>query len=260
MGRKFLQGVAIGVAFVLPGISAGTVILLLGFYRKFLDDLSRVNLQPYLIHILGGAVGALAGVRVIGYLMDRDDTHILLMAFLLGALVASIRIILAHSGKIIFAPLPLLIGAAALFITWFILCEPSPSLTVLPPSSLLHFFLGGTVASATMLLPGVSGSSALLIMNLYHEVINAVYHWQWLKLSVFTAGCLVGLFSLARLLSALYRRYSNEVSFLLAGLILGSTRALLPDPAQITPAVIAAALAGALLVIYFGSRRTSSDH
>lgn len=255
MGRKFLQGIAIGVAFVLPGLSAGTVILLLGFYRKFLEDLSRVNLLPYLPHILGGAVGALAGVRVIGYLMER--TTDLLMAFLLGALVASIRIVLAHSGKIKAAPGPLILSAAGFVTAWFIICEPASGLTVLPPASLLHFFLGGTVASATMLLPGVSGSSALIMMNLYDDVVIAVNHWQWLKLSVFTAGFLTGLFGLARLLSALYRRYSNSVSFLLAGLILGSTRALLPE--QFTSGVIAAAAAGALLVSYFGSQKIPAD-
>jgi putative membrane protein len=253
--RKFIQGIAIGVAFVLPGLSAGTVILLLGFYRKFLEDLSRVNLQPYLLHILGGAVGVLAGVRVIGYLMERATD--LLMAFLLGALVASIRIVLAYNGKIKAAPVPLILSAAGFAITWFIVCEPSSGMTVLPPGSLFHFFLGGTVASATMLLPGVSGSSALIIMNLYDDVIIAVNQWQWLKLSVFTAGLMTGLFGLARLLSALYRRYSTAVSFLLSGLILGSTRALLPLPVK--PGVAAAVLAGALLVIYFGGRKTPAD-
>ncbi len=256
MGRKFMQGIAIGIAFVLPGFSAGTVILLLGFYRKFLEDLSRVNLLPYLPQLLGGAVGALTGVRVIGYLMERAND--LLMAFLLGALVVSIRIVLSHSGKIKASPAPLLLGAIGFVTTWFIICEPSSGLTVLPPGSLFHFFLGGTVASATMLLPGVSGSSTLIVMNLYDDIVIAVNHWQWINLSVFTAGFLTGLFGLARLLSALYRRYSAAISFLLAGLILGSTRVLLP--AQVTPGVVIAAMAGALLVIYFGSRKIPADY
>ena len=63
---NFLQGMAIGIAFVLPGISAGTVILILGFYKQFIEDLSNFRLRPYLPHLCGGAVAALAGVKIIG--------------------------------------------------------------------------------------------------------------------------------------------------------------------------------------------------
>ena len=253
MGHKFIQGIAIGVAIVLPGVSAGTVILLLGFYRKFLEDLSRLNLQPYLPHLLGGAAGALAGVRVIGFLMERAED--LLFAFLLGALVASIRIVFSHGGKLRITPVSLILGAAGFATAYFFIRMPSTGPALLPPGSLLHFFLGGTVASATMLLPGVSGSSALLIMNLYDDVVIAVNNWQWLNLAVFLAGFPIGLFGLARLLSSLYRRHGTAVSFLLAGLILGSTRALLPS--RFTPAVLAAAAAGVLLVFCFGNRRAA---
>ena len=102
----------------------------------------------------------------------------------------------------------------------------------------------------------VSGGSALIIMNLYDDVIIAVNQWQLLNLSVFTGGLLAGLFALARLLAALYRRYTDIISYLLAGLILGSTRALLPS--GITAGVAIAALAGALLVIFFGERGRAS--
>ena len=248
---KFFQGMAIGVAFILPGLSAGTVILLLGFYQELIEDLSRIHLKPYLPHLAGGAAGALAGVLVIGYLMEHFNE--LLTAFLLGMLVTSAHVVLTHDGKIKIRPLPLALAAAGFLVTWFIVCEPSAGLTVLPPVSLIHFLFGGALASATMLLPGVSGSAVLIILNLYDDAIIAVSRLQWLKLAFFGAGFLVGLFGLARLLTALYRRYSNAVAFLLAGLILGSTRVLLP--ARLTVGGFILAVAGGLLVIYFGSYR-----
>ncbi len=251
MAKKFLQGIAIGATFVIPGISTGTIILLLGFYRSLLEDISRLNIRPYLLHLAGGIIGALAFVRIIGFLMNRAED--LLMAFFLGAMVLSAHVVLLHGENTRIAPVPLLWGAAGFVVAFFIFSEPSSTLTALPPGSLFHFFLGGAVASATMLLPGVSGSAALVMMNLYDDVTLAVNQWQWLNLAVFGAGCIVGLLVLARLLSALYRRYSNAITFLLAGLILGSTRALLP--AAVTPGAVMAAAAGGLLIYCLGGRK-----
>ena len=242
---KILQGAFIGVALILPGLSAGTIILILGFYRKFIDDLASLRLKPYLPMLIGAAAGALAAVYTISYLLERYNLAV--MGFLLGMLLASIPTVINYRNEKSVKLWPVILGIAGLIITWFVVCEPTHTFTVLPPGGLFHFFLGGTFASATMLLPGVSGSSVLIIMNLYDDVIYAISHWQWLKLTFLIAGFAVGLFGLARLLSALYRRYQTAISFLLAGLILGSTRALLPT--SISIAFIFAAAAGAFLVL-----------
>jgi putative membrane protein len=90
-------------------------------------------------------------------------------------------------------------------------------------------------------------------MNLYDDAIFAITNWQWAKLVILAAGFTLGLFGLARLLSALYRRYQTAISFLLAGLILGSTRALLPTHLSIT--LIIAAACGALVVLLITRKR-----
>ena len=253
---KILQGAFIGVALILPGLSAGTVIVILGFYRQFLDDLSALRFKPYLPMVAGAAGGIIAGVSVISYLLAQYNAAI--TAFLLGMLLASVPTVLnCRLSFKIPAAFPvlkahirfLLLGLAGFIVTWYIICEPERTFTVLPPGGYLHFFLGGTLASATMLLPGVSGSSILIIMNLYDEVIFAVHTWQWPRLVFLAAGFLVGLLGLARLLSALYRRFRTGISFLLAGLILGSTRILLPERFSLVFLLFAAA--GALAVLYF---------
>jgi putative membrane protein len=254
--HKILQGAFIGVALILPGLSAGTVILILGFYRKFIDDLSNFRLRPYLPMLLGILAGVLAAVYAIRYLLDNYAA--LIMGLLLGLLLASIPAVLNYSrGKLKLKLWPVLLAAGGFYLTWFIICDPSQTFTVFPPGGPLHFFIGGTLSSATMLLPGVSGSSVLIIINLYDDVIYAVTHWQWLKLAYLAAGFVVGLFGLARLLSALYRRYQTAVTFLLAGLILGSTRVLLPEKISLT--FILAAIVGAVLVLYLTLWRRKSS-
>ncbi|MFY9503980.1 MAG: DUF368 domain-containing protein [Dethiobacteria bacterium] len=247
---QFLQGMAIGIAFVLPGLSAGTVILILGFYKQFIDDLSRLRLRPYLPHLCGAALSALVGVKIIGYLLENYND--LLSAFLLGMVVASIRVIIIHNGKIVKPTFwGIILGAAAFLITWFIFSNPTPGWTALPAGSPHHFFIGGALAAATMILPGISGSSTLVMMNLYDDMIFAVNHWEWLKITIFSAGALIGIFVFARLLSALYHRYHDTVSLVLVGLLLGATRSLLPS--TLSAAVIVSALIGAAIVLVLSS-------
>ncbi len=247
---KLMQGACIGIAFILPGVSAGTVILLLGFYRQLLDDLTNFKLKPYLPHLAGALVAAISGVYLISYLLLYFYTQ--LTAFLLGMLLASLPVVLGDNVRAGLRPLPILFGAAGFVLAWFYIGEPARTFTVLPPGGHFHFFLGGTIASATMLLPGVSGSSVLIIMDLYDDVIVAVSTWQWAKLGALGAGFVCGLFGLARLLSALYRRYRHEVTFLLAGLILGSTRVLMP--CRLSLSFIIFALLGAVIVLFFSNR------
>jgi putative membrane protein len=251
MLTNLVQGLFIGVALVLPGLSAGTVILILGFYIRFLEDLASLRLKQYLPLFAGAFAGVLIAVYTISYLLERYNS--IIMALIVGMLLASIPSVINYSRGSGLKPVPLLFAAAGFVVTWYLVCDPSQTFTVLPPGGHFHFFIGGVLASATMLLPGVSGSAVLVIMNLYDDVIIAVSTWQWVNLAFLAAGFVVGLFALARLLSALYRRYQTEISFLLAGLILGSTRALLP--ASISLQFIIAAAAGAALVLYLTRKR-----
>lgn len=251
MFTSIIQGIFIGVALILPGLSAGTVILILGFYMRFLEDLASFRLKQYLPLIAGALAGALTAVYTVSYLLERYNS--LIMAFILGMLLASVPAVINYRRGSGFKIVPIFFASAGFVVTWYIVCDPSNTFTVLPPGGHLHFFLGGALASATMLLPGVSGSAVLIIMNLYDEVIYAVSNWQWVNLAFLAAGFTVGLFALARLLSALYRRYQAEISFLLGGLILGSTRVLLP--ASVSLQFIVATAAGAAIVLYLTRKR-----
>lgn len=247
MISQILQGVFIGVAIVLPGLSAGTVILILGFYRRFLEDIASFNFMPYLPLVIGVAAGGIAGVYTISFLLEHFS--VVIMSFLLGMLLASVPMVINSRSAPWLRPGPLLLGLLGFVVTWFYICEPARTFTVLPQGGYFHFFIGGTVASSTMLLPGVSGSAVLIILNLYEDVIFAFRNWEWIKLAFFGGGFAFGLLVLARLLSALYRRYQVEVSFLLAGMIVGSTRALLPEQFSITFLVFA--LLGAATILYY---------
>ncbi len=247
MIKKLLQGAFIGISMILPGLSAGTVIIILGFYRRFIDDLAAVKLKAYLPVFAGVGAGIFAGAFTINYLLEHYG--IVIISFLFGMLLGSVPSVIVKPERQNLSPWPFLLGIAGFVLTWFFVADPNRTFAVLPEIGFFRFLIGGTLSSATMLLPGVSGSAVLIILSIYDEVIHALSHWQLLKLTFFSAGFLIGLFGLARLLSALYRRYKVASSFLLAGLIIGSTRVLLPEQLSLTFFIFA--VLGTATVIYF---------
>src|SRR5690554_2881896 len=105
---KLLQGLAVGMALILPGISAGTAILLLGFYHEFIRDLSRLHLRPYMLQILPAVAGAFLSVKAVGFLLEHYALY--LNAFLFGMLVVSVRPVFLYSGTPRWRPLPVMLG------------------------------------------------------------------------------------------------------------------------------------------------------
>lgn len=251
MISSLAKGLFIGAALVLPGLSAGTVILILGFYHQFINDLSALRIKPYLPFLPGVLGGVLSTAYLVGYLLENH--YLALTAFLFGMLLASVVAVVNIRPRPSILPWPIFFALGGFYLAWFVICEPARTFTVLPPGGLFHFFLGGTFSSATMLLPGISGSSVLIIMNLYDDVIYAVNQLQWTRLLALLAGFSLGLFGLARLISALYRRYRSELTLLLAGLILGSTRSLLPSDFSIL--FVFFALLGMVLVFMITNRQ-----
>ncbi|NLC50792.1 MAG: DUF368 domain-containing protein, partial [Firmicutes bacterium] len=94
--------------------------------------------------------------------------------------------------------------------------------------------------------------AVLVVMGLYDDVIFALNQLQFPKLFILTCGWGIGLLGFARILSSLYRQHFQALSFLLAGLIIGSGKTLLP--ASISPGAFLAFAAGAILVALFGGK------
>lgn len=245
---KLFQGIFVGIALVLPGMSGGTAILILGIYREFLQDLSQFRLKKYVPMIMGIAFGVTITITVISFLLEQYLT--ILLSLLLGMLLASIKLVLDPLGRFRWSVIPVLAGICGFLITWFVLAgEPLTHVPVASAASPVLIFAGGAMASATMLLPGVSGSSILIMLNLYDDILMMFKQLVWPGIIYFSAGLGMGLFLFARLITSIYRRHKVIISFLLAGLILGAARSLLPE--NINAGVVLLAITGALVVLYF---------
>jgi len=247
---SLLQGLLIGLSIVLPGMSGGTVFLILGIYEKSLQDIAHLYLKPYKLFLIGTIAGIFLGGQLLGRLLVfyRDPTA----AFFLGILLASIKTV--FKGRPSFTPVRVLTLAAGFFIGFYLAQEP---LYIMGGSEVMWplLIIGGALSCATMLLPGVPGSAVLIVMGIYDDVLFSLKNVLMGELLIFGAGALLGIYLFSRVLEKLYFRYQVSFAFLFAGLIAGSTRALFP--AEWGFVEILVFLAGFCLIWFWGGERNT---
>ncbi len=249
----FLKGIILGFIIVLPGMSGGTVFLVLGLYENLVKDILKLKLKPYIPLVLGMLIGIYAGGMSFSLFFEnhRDAT----VAFLLGCLMASVKPVLKEHPTITKPRFILLLLG---FITGFAVMVDPIGLSVNVGSVDWRILLiGGAFASAAMIIPGVPGNSILILLGIYDTILFSIRELEFYNLLIFGIGNIIGIFLLLNLLGKLYDRYKAFVSFFFAGLILGSARGMLPS--SITLLNILLFSIGFVSVWYWGSVKEDGE-
>ena len=251
--RLLWQGILIGFSIVLPGISGGTVFIILGIYEKTIRDISSLQLKPYKVFLIGGLFGVFLSGQILSQLIVHYPT--LSAAFFLGIVLASVKAVFRNKPTV--SGRRILILIAGLVAGFLMINESFQALSV---TDIAWWFLilSGIIASIAMLVPGVSGSAFLIMMGIYSDIIHYLQTFRILELSFFTFGAAIGMYIFSKLLEKIYFKYQAPCTFLFAGLIVGSTRALIPATVGILEVIVF--LAGFGLVWFFESwQRTSQS-
>ncbi len=221
---SWIKGIVLGFVMLLPGVSGGTAFVILGIYENLVKDLARLNFRPHLRLFAGIIIGLFLGGVLFTYFFEshRDEAAV----FLLGSMVASVRFVIRTDYKLN----KQLIGFffMGVFFGFFLSPEPIGLGQYVENVNPFYLFIAAALSSAAMVIPGLPGSSVLILMGLYDNVFFYLSDFMLFPLIVFGAGSLVGMFLLVRLLDRLYEIYQKPLSYLFAGLILGSARALVP--------------------------------
>lgn len=274
---NLIRGMLIGVAEVIPGVSGGTIALIVGLYRRLIDALADVVLAarllitgprreaaplirglPWamLIPVAVGMAGAvILGARVIEPLLETHPEQ--MRALFFGLVAAGIVV-----------PLGILVRTPPGGFGWrdallaLVAAVAAAVLTGLPPGDvtdppLVVVFLAAAVAICALVLPGVSGSFLLLSLGLYATTIAAVNERDIGYLAVFALGAVFGLAVFVSFLRWLLDHHARITMAIIVGLMLGSLRALWPwqddDRGLLAPSsdmlsVVLLALAGVAIV------------
>lgn len=281
IGGHVLRGLAMGAADVVPGVSGGTIALVLGIYERLIGAVrdgaatlgTLLRADPWgawrrfaaiewrlVVPVLVGiAVAVLTLASVLTGLMA--DHPVELSAVFFGLIVGSIAVTVRDVRR---WDRPRVTVGAATAVVVFALLGLRGAPTADP--GLLVVFGAGAVAICGMILPGVSGAFILLMMGMYETTLSALGDLDLLYVAVFGAGAVTGLALFGAGLKWLLERHHDTVMAALIGLMAGSLRVLWPwpgaevgDPRLATPVVddlpltVVGAVLAAVAVYVLGS-------
>ncbi|MGB7979349.1 MAG: DUF368 domain-containing protein [Candidatus Nanopelagicales bacterium] len=248
----FLRGMAMGSADIVPGVSGGTVALVLGIYHRLVTAIRtgssalgrflRLDLRggvaklgevdwTLLIPLLLGILTAV--VLLAGTIEHQLEAHPVQMSGLFLGLVAGSTVVatgLLTRRETREWAIILLAGAAFFVALGFMSGGSADAGTAGAQPTLWQFFGAGAIAICAMILPGVSGSFLLVTLGMYAPVLAAVNARDLTVLVVFGLGCVTGLALFSQFLHWALTEHYDAVMAVLIGLMLGSTRVLWPWP------------------------------
>ena len=183
-----LKGIMIGIANIIPGVSGGTMAVSLGIYDKLIGSVSnllkdwRSSVRTLLPLLIGCGIGIVGFTYAIEYLLSHH-TFVTCMAFV-GLILGGLPVLFQALRKELRTQKKSIgISGAVAFILFFAICAFLPMLKnnqdvltsfAVTPMTMILLFLVGVIASATMVIPGVSGSMVMMILGYYYAVINTI--------------------------------------------------------------------------------------
>jgi putative membrane protein len=231
-----LKGFCMGSADIVPGVSGGTMALILGIYERLLRAIRSFD-AAWLTLVMRLRIGKALGRNDLGFLVPLAFgivaailffTHVVPLPLLIvthpepvyglffGLIAASVIILMGEVERygvkeVAFTALGVVAG--------FVVVNLVPVQT---PTAAWFIFLCGFVAISAMLLPGISGSFILLILGKYAYIVNALGNFDLAVISVFVVGMLTGLVVFSRAIVWLLSRYHQPTLLCIKGILIGS--------------------------------------
>lgn len=249
------RGLLMGAADIVPGVSGGTMALILGIYERLITAISHVDLElanlarqgriadaiehadlRFLATLLAGiGLGVVSLASLMHYLLEHEMAATFGLFF--GLILASSWLV----AKLIEQWSPVEVAAALFgvgFAFWLTGLVPVVANPTYP-----YVFFAGSVAICAMILPGISGAFVLLILGMYYHVTGvlkglasgAISGDAIATLVVFGTGCVTGILVFSRVLRFLLDRYHSVTMAVLCGFMFGSLRKIWPFKIEIDP-------------------------
>jgi putative membrane protein len=248
-----ITGFLMALADSVPGVSGGSIAYIMGKYEDFVhsiaslsskdNKLEKKNAISFLIKLMiGWAIGIVLALLVVSVQVVQRPYQ--LASLFLGFVVISIPFIVKseHIQKHlnISGVISSLIG---ILIVVFLTRTTNSLVSLNADRSIftyLYILFGGMIAICAMVLPGISGSTFLLIFGLYVPVINSVramLHFDFTHLDIvvlFGIGVLIGIVSFSKIVKYLLERHRSQTVFFVIGLMIGSLYAIVNGPKSLT--------------------------
>ena len=258
---RMLKGLVVGVANIIPGVSGGTMAVVMGIYDKLIGAVSdlRRDFKNSVIYLFPIGVGALLGILLFSYLIEyllanfTMPTNIFFLGLILGSIPMIYRRATREKLKKV-SLLPFAASFAVMTLLQNVTDAGSALITTLDVGSAIRLFLSAVAAAACMIMPGISGSMIMVLLGVYTSVLTAISSFNIPVLIPVALGVLLGVFWGAKLIDWCMKRFEQQTYFAILGLIAGSILPILLN-AGYTPGLhtllsLIALIAGAAIAFW----------
>ena len=236
--KIFMKGIFMGIADAIPGVSGGTIALLLGIYEELITTISNIKISlfkiltkdglsvfwkkgnlGFLFPLLIGIIASLiVFVNIAQYFLDSFP--LLVWSFFTGLIIATSYVIFKKIENFKLKEFILVI-IASMSIILFSKISNNEGLSS-TDFSIIYIFVCGLLASSAMILPGISGSLVLVILGVYEYMIESLINYNFYIISTFVIGAIIGLLLLSKILNKLFLRHKDSTFSIMLGLVIGS--------------------------------------
>ena len=229
-----LKGFALGIANVIPGVSGGTIAVILGIYEKLIDILSnlKTKLKENFKYLLFLAIGLILAIGLFSNAVTfcLKNYPFATILFFIGFIIGGMPPLLNKvKSKIdIKSVICFIIAFTVVMLMAFITPDTMNK-------SLDIIFLIGVLGAASMVLPGISGSFVLMLIGYYEPIMNSISEFTKLNnlthniliLAMFGLGVLFGIIFMAKLIKILLEKYEIPMYMGIIGFVIASAISIL---------------------------------
>lgn len=261
----FIKGIFVGVANIIPGVSGGTIAVVLRIFDQMIDAINNFFKEPkkhlkFLIPLMIGAgFGILIFSKIIEICLAKQSLPTSM--FFVGLVIGSVPLIYGHAKTKEIKPIYYIASLISFLIVVFIsfMKEPTSVATSTSLSAffLIKMFIFSMIASAAMVVPGISGSFVMVLLGIYNIILTSISSFistvisglklistegffacvkyiitssSFITLFVAGIGIIVGVIVVSKLIAFLLDRYFSITYFSILGLIFGSIFSIFKDP------------------------------
>ncbi len=257
--KLLLKGGVIGIANIIPGVSGGTMAVVLGIYQKLIEAIGnfltrKEKRKEYAIFLGVVFFGAGISILVFSWLMDylltyyEQYTYLFFIGLILGSVPSIYK---THPDMKLSPPAILTFCGGVLLILIIYFFSPVHHAPIksdvgvsIDSRQAIMLIISGIFSGGSMIMPGISGSFILVLLGQYQIVIRAVKNINLIPLFFLGIGVGFGIWSFAKIIDILLKRFPKETFYFILGLVVASVIPIFPG--------IPAGLAGKLtaLVIF----------
>lgn len=234
-----VDGFIMGLANVIPGVSGGTLALILGVYEKLINSISNIfkkfgkSIFFLLPIIIGVILAFLGGSHAVTYCLNHFLFATILFFFgaVIGGLPMLFRKVKSVKTKPVGPVICLITFAITIALLFLFQHQGTADVSTITFGRVILWLILGAVAAATMVIPGVSGSAFLMTVGYYYPVMNCVKGLTTagadkghdaLVLVIWAIGILLGIFGISKLIKVLLEKYEINTYWGIIGFVIGS--------------------------------------